>query len=282
MNRKFKLQVFAFFCASILVACAPQATPSPAIKTVELVRGFLAAYDARDAEKLITYYSQDARAYDAGFPETAYYFSDIENVFRYNFAQGGFSFTNISFFTSDDGNFAALLGIYSEGNIVDAEHSNPSIILLQFKEGKITWEFDGYGGKGDGPLPPMTIPESANQPASARIVDQTKAAIEKWKTAHNSRNAQEFLSLYTEQVEYKDIISPAWRALTRKTLEEEVNANFNDRQYQSQLESFFVSPNGRFAAARGTYQDQKTPSIPMIVILEIENGMIIKQYNYRG
>ena len=43
----------------------------------------------------------------------------------------------------------------------------------------------------------------------------------------------------------------------------------------------FVSHDGRFAAVQGTYLDLGTPGgLPMLIVLELEAGQIVRQYNY--
>ncbi|HVP21333.1 MAG TPA: nuclear transport factor 2 family protein [Anaerolineaceae bacterium] len=256
------------------------ATPNPVPGTVALVKGWFAAFAAHNPDQIVSFYSKDIQEYDATFASNSYMnYSAIDGFYHVEYMTGSFNLnpdsSKTSFFVSDDGRFVATLSIWT-----DVEGSKPDVSLLEFKDGKIIWQYDYYGRMPANTSDLQTIPASANQPAPANLVDQTRATIMQWQAAYNSRNAQAYLSSYADQAEYTDATSAQWRVLSRTGLEKEIAASFTDPEFKSKLDTFFVSANGRYAAVQGVYKDAKTVDIPMVVILEIENGKIINQHNY--
>lgn len=77
-----------------------------------------------------------------------------------------------------------------------------------------------------------------------------------------------------------DVIDPQWRIYSKPELELELAAQFASPEFKSTLGNFFVSADGHFAAVQGVYKDQKTANIPMVILLDMENGKIVDQLNY--
>jgi hypothetical protein len=138
-----------------------------------------------------------------------------------------------------------------------------------------------------------TIPASAVAPYSAAAqtaVAEATAAIEKWLAADNGRDAKAFLSLYAENAKYVDVVSPKWRVMTKSRLAADVASSFPRTEFASKLEpspgsaidsDFFVSADGRYAAVQGSYEDTGTGGAkPMLVILKLQAGEIVLQYNF--
>ena len=169
----------------------------------ERVKGFAAAWAARDPDKLITYYSEDVRSYDA-LPtlDTAYTYSTIDSVLHQVYIHGIFDVKVDSFFVSDDGRFAATLGTFAEKRN-NQFLPKPYVSLLQFDRDKIVWIFDYYGGPEREGLPLQKIPASASRPASnTQSVVDAKALITAWETAFNGKDARACLSFYADGVKY--------------------------------------------------------------------------------
>jgi hypothetical protein len=81
--------------------------------------------------------------------------------------------------------------------------------------------------------------------------------------------------------------------MTKSQLAAEVASRFPRSEFASKLEpepgspmdaSFFVSADGRYAAVQGTYADEiaggRLVDQPMLVILELRAGQIIRQYDF--
>ena len=110
--------------------------------------------------------------------------------------------------------------------------------------------------------------------------------------AYNGRNAAAFLASYAETAKYVDLVAPQWRVMTKSQLAADVASHFPRAEFKSSLapspastsplaDAFFVSADGRYAAAQGSYQDAGISSAqPMLVLLKMEAGKIAAQYNF--
>jgi ketosteroid isomerase-like protein len=259
----------------------PQATLTPSsvpVSEIEvLVKDFIAAVTAHDSEKIVSFYSQDIEAYDA--TETyANNFSTVSYFYRDMYKNGPFDFKMTSFFITPDGRFAVAVGTFTGPGDSSNLVTQPAVNLFQFKDSKIIWEYDYYGGGTGGPLPVQSIPASANQNVGG--LDLTRTGIAHWEAAYNNRDAEIFLGMYAEQAEIIEVVNPKWKIFQKSDYEKEVNINFSRPQFASRLDHFYISANGRFAAIQGTFQDQNVPERPMVIMVEVENGKIIKQYTY--
>jgi len=104
--------------------------------------------------------------------------------------------------------------------------------------------------------------------------------------AFNERDVKACLSSYAEDAKYTDVVSPAWRVLTKSELGADVETRFPKTAFESSTalpltDGFFVSADGRYAAVQGIFKDAGTAgaTLPMLVILELEDGRIVRQYN---
>jgi ketosteroid isomerase-like protein len=276
------------FSTEVQIPTEPIITPLPTSITVPnsvaeteaIVKEFLVAWDAHDPDKLSSFYAEDVMSFDATAGSESFNKGTIDGVLHSSYVNGAFGVKLNSFFVSDDGRFAASIGIFSEKDDSGKLISKPYVSLLEIKGDKIIWVYDYYGGCLSESLLLQTIPATANQPAASNLVDEIKSMIERWEAAYNTRDSQTFLAFYSDQAENTDVIAPEWRVLTKKALEQETTLKFSSEKFKSELDTFFVSANGHFVAIQGTYKDQKTVKIPMVIILEIENNKIIKQNNY--
>jgi ketosteroid isomerase-like protein len=153
--------------------------------------------------------------------------------------------------------------------------------LLEIEEGKIIRVYDYYGGLMSETLPLQVIPDSASQAASSdQVVVDTKAMITDWEKAFNNKDQEAFLSFYADQAKYTQVIAPEWRVFTKEPLSQDVLSKFSSEKFVSMLDTFFISADGHYAAIQGTYDDAKTFETPMVILLKVENGKIIEQYDY--
>ena len=81
--------------------------------------------------------------------------------------------------------------------------------------------------------------------------------------------------------------------MTKSQLAADVASRFARSEFASKLEpepgspmdaAYFVSADGRFAAVQGAYADESAGGVPvdqpMLVILELRAGQIIRQYDF--
>ena len=76
------------------------------------------------------------------------------------------------------------------------------------------------------------------------------------------------------------MIAPEWSVLTKGAFSEFVTDRFGRPTFQSTLKDFFISPDGRFAAVQGTYDDEGVSEKPMVILLELQDGKILREYDY--
>ncbi len=266
----------------------PTVLPSPAATTAPIsvaqteatMKEFLSAWASYDPDKISAFYADDVKSYDATAGGVPFSKGDIIGVLHSGHLKSDFDVKLNSFFVSDDGHFAATIGAFTERDTSGEMIPKPYVSLLEFRGNEIIWVYDYYGGWLSETFPLQSFPPSANQPAESKKVDKVRSTIEKWTAAYNARDVESFLSFYSDQAEIIDVIAPEWRTLTKKTLEQDVTPKFNSDKFKSNLDTNFISADGSFVAVQGIYKDAKTVKTPMVIILEVENGLIIKQTDY--
>jgi ketosteroid isomerase-like protein len=266
----------------LLAACnAPFLTADPLAAAQKLVKGFASAWETHDPDKLLSYYSEDVKSYDATSGGVAYDYPTIDDVLHHNWENGNFDVKISSFFVSGDGNFAATLGTYATKNWGGNISTQPYVSLLKIEVGKFTWIYDYYGDLMSATHPLQVIPDTASQPAASdQVVADTQAMITAWETAYNNRDQEALLSFYADQAKYTQVIAPDWNVFTKDTLAQDVLSKFSDEKFVTTLGTFFISADGHFVAVQATYDDARTFETPMVILLEVENGKIIEQYDY--
>ena len=204
-----------------------------------------------------------------------------------------------SSFVSADGRFAATLGKIAYRDASGDLPWQPAVSVLAVANDKIVWECDYCGGAQGvaGQTAPMPVIPSGGvapgSPAAKSAVAETTATISKWLSAFNGRDATTFLSFYADKARYVDVVSPRWRVMTKSRLAADVASRFARSAFASKLEPEPGSPCGRRLlrccrwplrrdaghlrrrGAGGRLVDQ-----PMLVVLELRAGQIIRQYNF--
>ena len=98
-----------------LTACKGQSISKndPVYKSGELIKGFASARVDRDGDKLLAYYDESVKSYDA---DSSVYFGyeAIKSILLGDFKRGVLDVKINSFFVSDDGRFAATVGTFGE------------------------------------------------------------------------------------------------------------------------------------------------------------------------
>jgi hypothetical protein len=125
------------------------------------------------------------------------------------------------------------------------------------------------------------IPASASQPdASKQVITKTKTLLADWEAAYNHENAQDVISYYADQASFTYITGPQWVVFTKDQLLDDLMTGFSSEHFNFQLDKFYLSSDGHFAAVQGVYADEFIDESPMITLVEIENGEIVEQYVY--
>lgn len=135
----------------IAIGCsAPQPTPAPAVEAESIVKAWIAAYAAKDADKYLSLFGSDGEFMDPadpGFKGTGpQKMRNLQEMMKGGFATKEFAYKITSYFISPDGRFAAAEGTYTymgnQGKVV----TTPCASILEFKDGKITKETVYYDG----------------------------------------------------------------------------------------------------------------------------------------
>jgi len=284
-------------------ATTPAAASDPAqvARTESVVRSVMTSWNnawsaKKDRRAQSSLYADDVQYYDAAEVYALITKSDMDAMSQDRYWWRTFRVTLKSSFVSADGRFAATLGRIALRDESGDLPWQPAASVLAVANDKILWECDYYGGERfvAGQTTPMpAIPPGVvkpGSPAAERAIAEATTAIGQWLVAYNGRDAASFLSFYAEDARYVDLVSPKWRVMTKNQLAADVASRFPRDEFQSKLEpspgsamdsAYFVSPDGRFAAVQGTYLDLGTPGgLPMLIVLELEAGQIVRQHNY--
>lgn len=132
-------------------------------------------------------------------------------------------------------------------------------------------------------------PTAAPTPASTATpapdpAAETHALVQAWVDAYHSLDADAYMSYFAEDAVYLDMAIKDFGTYNRDMLDRAVHSTFQEEGFKIEITSFFVSPDGKFAAAEGTYYDlnkagRQVP-MPMAIILEIRDGKIVKETDY--
>ena len=284
-------------------ATAPPAASDPAqvARTESVVRQLMTAWNnawsaKRDRRAQSSLYADDVQYYDAAEAYTLITKSDMDAMSQDPDWWKSFRLTLESSFVSADGSFAATLGKIALRDESGGLPWQPAVSVLAVANDKIVWECDYYGGErfvaGQTTPMPAILPGVVRpgSPAAKRAITEATTTIGQWLVAYNGRDATSFLSFYAEDAKYVDFVSPRWRVMTKSQLAADVASRFPRDEFQSKLEpspgsamdsAYFVSSDGRLAAVQGTYRRPGTPGgLPMLIVLKLEAGQIIRHYNY--
>jgi len=119
-------------------------------------------------------------------------------------------------------------------------------------------------------------PESPSPEARALVLAKAYAS------AYEAKDADAYLSLFSRDADYFDFAVQIYAKI--RSLKEELRRSFQRDDFRLSVHSIFVSSDGAFAALRGTYTDttrsELQVSVPVVSILEIQNGKIQREFLY--
>jgi hypothetical protein len=145
-----KITLLTILLVICCTACAsqPTVTPNPAAvsSTRQVVQEFIAAEEARDADRYLATFAPTGKVYDMTFmnPDLGP-IKNLESYVRVDFAPK--SSINIKFddyFISPDGHFATLRGHYTNLGKDAQPVTVHMATLLEVKDGKVLSESDYY------------------------------------------------------------------------------------------------------------------------------------------
>lgn len=287
----------------LLSACAAPATPAPTIpptappeptptaapsptpaiqdtlgSTTPFFEKYVAAFNAHDTERIIACYSPEVEVFDAA-ENWAHSFRTVETVFR-NYFGKMLDYSIKSWFVTPDGRFAVTSGISYAKKNEQFVPSQASLSVFGITNGLITYEFDYYSGRTELPLPLQEFSAPPGQPASQEDLQTVTDLAAQWQAAFNSRDLEKFLSFYSPEMQATNAVEFKWKDLDLSGFSEESAALFADPAYQQTMDVLHISSDARFVAVQATYTDAKWNAIPLLVVLELKDGKIIRQVNY--
>ncbi|MGE5248810.1 MAG: nuclear transport factor 2 family protein [Bacteroidota bacterium] len=134
---------------------------------------------------------------------------------------------------------------------------------------------------GAGPATPTPAPTATPAPDPAA---ETHRLVQGWVDAYHAKDADKFMSFFAEDAVYLDTAIKDFGTFSRDSLDRMVHSTFQEEGFKIEVTSFFVSPDGKFAVAQGSYYDLnkagKQVAMPVAMILEIRDGKIIKETDY--
>lgn len=247
---------------------------------IQFMEGFCAAWASQNPDQLLPYYSKAVEAFDAEDYGTTYHYSTVNHALSTYFKNGDFYVITNSFFITDDGHYSAVIGIFFEKD-GDKYNSVPAMSLLEINGSQVIWEYDYYAGciSKKYPLPEIHISASETS-VSENEITNLKSKLSNWVSANNGKDLDSISSYYAENASCITMIRPDWLVQTRSQMLNNLEKKFADENFNTFLENVFISPNGQYAAVQGEYKiDDKQPQ-PIIMLLEIENKVIVRQYLY--
>jgi len=119
-----------------------------------------------------------------------------------------------------------------------------------------------------------------SKPSSPGKTAQT--LVTAYASAYRAKDVDAYLSLFSKDADYFDYGVQVRKKI--RQLKEELQLSFQREEFRLEINSSFVSSDGRFAALMGRYTDSERRgrriSVPIVSILEFHNGEIITESLY--
>jgi hypothetical protein len=128
-----------------------------------------------------------------------------------------------------------------------------------------------------------TIPTEDPLPTTTADISVVQNLAEAYISAIGSKQASDYLALYSYDAIFLDSSTPYRSSglydLVRNSQNYVINL-FKNTNFGMKLDSYVVSRDGRFIVLTGTYtnmgKDGNLSSVPIIIILEVKDGKIIR------
>lgn len=133
------------------------------------------------------------------------------------------------------------------------------------------------------PSPTLTLlPATPTSP-----IPVAENLAETFISTYEAKQASEWLALFSDDALFLDNGNPHAReegAMYIRDNRTYVKYLFSLNHFSMKFSSHFISSDGRFIALSGTYtftgKDGKLASVPIMIILEVQDGMIIREDDY--
>jgi hypothetical protein len=278
--------------SGILSSCSTAESKSAAkvAEALSLAEKYIDSWIDKDSAALSSFLSDDLIGFDAQRPKWSYNIQFSNEMLANPSFWNEFQIHKGTMFSSQDGRIVAILAPidFFTGNMGRV----PNAHIIAMKDNKVVFAYDYYGGaiSKTEPLPvlePSTV--EPGSPEAKKLIRQADKTMRKWQKAFNDRDTEAYLSCYAGDSRYIDLVKPEWRIMTKDELAEDTLSRFARSEFESRLEAsdkspitggFFLSADGHYAAAQGTYKDKGVSAAPMMSFLKIEAGKIVGQYNY--
>jgi hypothetical protein len=144
------LVVFAMICLVLLPTGCRPAGGGDVATAMSLAKGYVDAYQAKDAEKFFGLMDNDAIYSDQGRSSIRnsgdFYMRNLNTAIAQTFQDPVFAYVCKSYFVSSDGQFATAQCLYTDTGIDGNPATVPAVSILEFKNGKIIKETMYYDG----------------------------------------------------------------------------------------------------------------------------------------
>jgi len=134
---------------------------------------------------------------------------------------------------------------------------------------------------------PSTIPTRMLPPTATAEISVVEEFAQAFIAAYESEQATDYLALFSYEAIFMDNSTPFRSYVVADLIRNSgsyVNNLFKNTNFGMKLNYHFVSRDGRFVALTGTYtntgKDGNLASVPIVIILEVIDGKIIREDQY--
>ena len=115
-------------------------------------------------------------------------------------------------------------------------------------------------------------------------VDEIYQLLQGWMDACHGVDAEKYMSYYSESLTYLNVAIKDFGTITYDDFNTNTHDDFRQEGCDIEFNLFFISPDGKSVAIEGTYNTRnrsgRQVSILIAIILEIQNGKIVRQTDY--
>lgn len=124
-------------------------------------------------------------------------------------------------------------------------------------------------------------------PTATAVISVVEDLAQAFISAYEAEQAADYLALFSNEAIFMDNSTPYRNdvvAIPMRNSSSEVSHIFKNTNFEMKFNFHFVSRDGRFVALTGTYtntgKDGNLASVPIVIILEVEDGKIMREDQY--
>jgi ketosteroid isomerase-like protein len=128
---------------------------------------------------------------------------------------------------------------------------------------------------------------SPSTTSSSSSIQSAENLAQAFISAYEARHAADWLNLFSNEAIFMDNGNPSFRkegGVYARDSQTYVNYLFQKENFAMKFSSHFVSADGHFIALTSIYtdtgKDGNPASVPMVIILEVKDGKIIREDDY--